>query len=70
MQVPHFKESIGPHCCLCSFGCNITDILQEIAYSVREDLCLQGSPVGSKAHFDVEHFVQGNLNMNPQVENK
>lgn len=70
MQVPHLKESIGPHSCLYSFGCNITAILQEIAYSVKEGPCRQGSPVRSKALFDMEHFVQGNLNMKPQVGNK
>ena len=26
--------------------------------------------MGSRIHFDKEHFVLGNLNMKPQIENK
>lgn len=46
------------------------EILQEIAYSLQEDLCLKHGLVGSEALFDMEHFVQGNLTKKPQITHK
>lgn len=50
------------------FGCNIIDILQEIACSMQEYSCLKGCLVGSRTLFDKD-YCSRNLNMKTQMKN-
>jgi hypothetical protein len=69
-SAPHGKHKRNPSLFSLPIGCNITDLLQEIAYSVQEDYCLKRSPPGYNALASLEHLGQGDLNMKLQIEKK